>query len=96
MAAMGITLIVLFVAVAVILVVSVVLGRESREVESARDTEFLELEGVWIRYRVSGGGPAVVLVHGWLGSSRIWEQLAGRLAQAEGTVAARHHALHRL
>ena len=55
MAAMGITLIVLFVAVAVILVVSVVLGRESREVESARDTEFLELEGVWIRYRVSGG-----------------------------------------
>jgi pimeloyl-ACP methyl ester carboxylesterase len=81
MATMGITLIILFVAVAVILVASVALGRESREVESARDTEFLELEGVWIRYRVSGGGPAVVLVHGWLSSSRIWEQLAGRLAQ---------------
>src|SRR5215217_9742978 len=81
MAAMGITLIILFVVVAVILVASVVLGRESREVESARDTEFLELEGVWVRYRVSGGGPAVVLVHGWLSSSRIWEQLAGRLAQ---------------
>ena len=81
MAAMGITLIILFVVVAVILVASVALGRESREVESARDTEFLELEGVWIRYRVSGGGPAVVLVHGWLSSSRIWEQLAGRLAQ---------------
>src|SRR5215203_4558893 len=81
MAAMGITLIILFVVVAVILVASVVLGRESREVGSARDTEFLELEGVWVRYRVSGGGPAVVLVHGWLSSSRIWEQLAGRLAQ---------------
>jgi pimeloyl-ACP methyl ester carboxylesterase len=81
MAAMGITLIILFVVVAVILVASVVLGRESREVESARDTEFLELEGVWVRYRISGGGPAVVLVHGWLSSSRIWEQLAGRLAQ---------------
>jgi pimeloyl-ACP methyl ester carboxylesterase len=81
MAAMGITLIILFVVVAVILVASVALGRESREVESARDTDFLELEGVWIRYRVSGGGPAVVLVHGWLSSSRIWEQLAGRLAQ---------------
>jgi len=78
---MGITLIVLFVAVAVILAASVALGRDAREVESARDTEYLELEGTWIRYNVIGGGPAVVLVHGWLSSSRIWEQLAGRLAQ---------------
>jgi len=81
MAPMGITLIVLFVAVAVILAASVALGRDAREVESARDTEYLELEGAWIRYNVIGGGPAVVLVHGWLSSSRIWEQLAGRLAQ---------------
>jgi pimeloyl-ACP methyl ester carboxylesterase len=81
MALMGITLIVLFVAVAVILAASVALGRDAREVESARDTEYLELEGAWIRYNVIGGGPAVVLVHGWLSSSRIWEQLAGRLAQ---------------
>ncbi|MDQ3862011.1 MAG: alpha/beta hydrolase [Actinomycetota bacterium] len=78
---MGITLIVLFVVVAVILAASILLGRDTREVESARDTEYLELEGVWIRYRVIGGGPAVVLVHGWLSSSRIWEQLAARLAQ---------------
>jgi len=81
MATMGITLIVLFAVVALILAASVVLGRDAREVESARDTEYLELEGVWIRYNVIGGGPAVVLVHGWLSSSRIWEQLAGRLAQ---------------
>jgi pimeloyl-ACP methyl ester carboxylesterase len=81
MATMGITLIVLFVVVAVILAASIVLGRDAREVESARDTEYLELEEVWIRYDVIGGGPAVVLVHGWLSSSRIWEQLAGRLAQ---------------
>jgi pimeloyl-ACP methyl ester carboxylesterase len=81
MASMGITLIVLFVVVAVILAASIVLGRDAREVESARDTEYLELEGVWIRYDVIGAGPAVVLVHGWLSSSRIWEQLAGRLAQ---------------
>jgi len=78
---MGMTLIVLLVVVAVILVASIALGRDVKEVESARDTEYLELEGVWIRYRVIGGGPAVVLVHGWLSSSRIWEQLAGRLAQ---------------
>jgi len=81
MAAMGITLIVLLVVVAVILVASILIGRDAKEVESARDTEYLELEGVWIRYRIIGGGPAVVLVHGWLSSSRIWEQLAGRLAQ---------------
>ena len=81
MASMGITLIILFVVVAVILAASVALGRDAREVESARDTEYVELEGVWIRYRIIGGGPAVVLVHGWLTSSRIWEQLAGRLAQ---------------
>src|SRR5215213_7890854 len=81
MASMGITLIVVFVVVAVILAASIVLGRDAREVESARDTEYLELEGIWIRYDVIGAGPAVVLVHGWLSSSRIWEQLAGRLAQ---------------
>jgi pimeloyl-ACP methyl ester carboxylesterase len=81
MASMGITLIVLFAVVAVILTASIVLGRDAREVESARDTEYLELEGVLIRYNIIGGGPAVVLVHGWLSSSRIWEQLAGRLAQ---------------
>jgi pimeloyl-ACP methyl ester carboxylesterase len=81
MALMGTTLIILFVVVASILAASIVLGRDAREVESARDTEYLELEGVWIRYNVIGGGPPVVLVHGWLSSSRIWEQLAGRLAQ---------------
>ena len=81
MATMSIALIVLFVAVAAILAASIVLGRDAREVESARDTEYLELEGVLIRYNIIGGGPAVVLVHGWLFSSRIWEQLAGRLAQ---------------
>jgi pimeloyl-ACP methyl ester carboxylesterase len=81
MAAMSIILIVLFVVVALVLAASLALGRDAREVESARDTEYLELEGVWIRYNVIGGGPAVVLVHGWLSSSRIWDQLAGRLAQ---------------
>jgi pimeloyl-ACP methyl ester carboxylesterase len=78
---MGTTLIILFVVVASILAASIVLGRGTGEVESARDTEYLELEGVWIRYNVFGGGPPVVLVHGWLSSSRVWEQLAGRLAQ---------------
>jgi len=81
MAVMGVALIVVLVLVVLALGASVVLGRTTSEVESARDTEYLELEGVLVRYNVVGGGPAVVLVHGWLTSSRLWEQLAGRLAQ---------------
>jgi pimeloyl-ACP methyl ester carboxylesterase len=60
---------------------SFALGRMSWEVENARDSEYLEVDGTWVRYRVMGGGPPVVLVHGFLASSRIWEQVAGRLAQ---------------
>ena len=81
MAAMSIVLIILFLVVVAVLAVGFALGRTTREVESARDTEYLELEGSWIRYAVGGGGPPVLLVHGWLSSSRIWERLAGRLAQ---------------
>src|SRR5215217_4002825 len=78
---MSTILIVLLLVVGVIVAASVALGRTAYEVESARDTEYLELEGTWVRYNVIGGGPPVLLVHGWLSSSRIWEQLAGRLAQ---------------
>ena len=78
---MSTILIVLLLVVGVILATSVALGRTAHEVGSARDTEYLELEGTWIRYNVIGGGPPVVLVHGWLSSSGIWEQLARRLAQ---------------
>ncbi len=71
----------LFLVIGVIVAASIALGRTAYEVESARDTEYLELEGTWIRYNIIGGGPPVLLVHGWLSSSRIWEQLAARLAQ---------------
>lgn len=80
-AAMSTALIVLLLLVGVVVAASVALGRTAYEVESARDTEYLELEGTWVRYNVIGGGPPVLLVHGWLSSSRIWEQLAARLAQ---------------
>src|SRR5919202_3017885 len=67
--------------VGVFVVASLALSRMTHEVGSARDTEYLELEGDWIRYGVIGGGPPVVLVHGWLSSSRIWERLVDRLAR---------------
>jgi pimeloyl-ACP methyl ester carboxylesterase len=78
---MSIVLIVILLVVAVIVAASIALGRTAYEVDSARDTEYVELEGSWIRYDIIGGGPPVVLVHGWLSSSRVWDQLAGRLAQ---------------
>jgi pimeloyl-ACP methyl ester carboxylesterase len=77
---MSVVLLVILLLVGVFAVASVVLGRMTYKVENARDMEYLELEGSWIRYRVTGGGPPVVLVHGWLTSGRIWEQLANRLA----------------
>lgn len=78
---MSTILIVLFLLIVIVVAASFALGRATYEVDSARDTEFLELEGAWVRYDVIGGGPPVVLVHGWLGSSRVWEALARRLAQ---------------
>src|SRR5215203_3772166 len=78
---MSTILIVLLLVIGVVVATSVALGRNAYEVESAPDTEYLELEGSWIRYNVIGGGPPVLLVHGWLSSSSIWEQLAPRLAQ---------------
>ena len=78
---MSTILIVLFLVILAVVAASLALGRTTYEVDSARDTEFLELDGAWVRYNVIGGGPPVVLVHGWLSSSRIWEPLARRLAQ---------------
>ena len=80
-ASMSTILIVLLLVVGVIVGTSVALGRNAYEVESAPETEYLELEGTWVRYNVIGGGPPILLVHGWLSSSRIWDQLAPRLAQ---------------
>ncbi len=78
---MSTILIILLLVIGVILAGSLALGRVTYEVESAHDTEYLELEGTWIRYNVIGGGPPVLLVHGWLSSSRVWDQLAPRIAQ---------------
>lgn len=58
---------------------SLVLGRVTDEVENPRGEDYVELEGSMIRYRVRGEGPPVLLVHGWLSSSRVWEVLAGAL-----------------
>jgi len=74
-------LIVLLLVAGLLAVASFTLGRITDEVESAHDTEYIELEGSWIRYGVIGAGPPVLLVHGWLSSSRVWERLARRLAQ---------------
>src|SRR5215207_7831020 len=78
---MSAILIVILLLVGLLVASSAALSRTTQAVENARDTEYLELEGNWVRYSVTGGGPPVVLVHGWLSSSRVWEPLASRLAQ---------------
>ncbi len=78
---MGTILIVILLLIVVFVAASFVLSRTTQEVGSASDNEYLELEGAWIRYGVSGGGPPVVLVHGLLSSSRIWELLVEHLAR---------------
>ena len=47
----------------------------------------IELHGHRVIYRIAGGGPAVVLIHGMVNSSRHWEAVALRLA-ADHTVIA--------
>lgn len=78
---MSAILIVILLLVGLLVASSAALSRTTHEVDSARDTEYLELEGNWIRYSVTGGGPPVLLVHGWLSSSRVWRRLVERLAQ---------------
>ena len=76
---MGVVIAVVVIIICLLVVSSLVLGRASGEVESPREDEYVELEGSMIRYRISGGGPPVLLVHGWLSSSRVWADLAERL-----------------
>src|SRR5918911_1670893 len=74
-------LIVILLLIGLFVLASIVLGRMTHEVKSARDRESVELGGGWARYPAAGGGPPVVLVHGWLSSSRVWERVADRLAR---------------
>ncbi len=80
MPGMNVLIILLLAALTLFVVGSLLLGRTTHEVQNVRDEEYVELEGTWIRYRITGEGPPVLLVHGLLSSSRIWERLAGRLS----------------
>ncbi|WP_165874231.1 alpha/beta fold hydrolase [Rubrobacter taiwanensis] len=74
--------------IAVFLAAAFALTRRTYEVQNLSDGEYLELDGAWIRYRVSGGGPPVLLVHGWMTSSELWEPVARALE--------RQHTVYRL
>src|SRR5436309_12614953 len=47
----------------------------------------IDLHGHRVDYRVAGEGPAVVLIHGMVNSSRHWEEVALRLADRYTVVA---------
>ena len=60
----------------------------SGEAEDPRfDAWQLELHGHEVIYRTVGNGPAVVLVHGMLNSSRHWQEVALRLADRYTVIA---------
>src|SRR4051812_19933926 len=47
----------------------------------------MELHGHRVDYRIAGDGPAIVLIHGMVNSSRHWEQVALRLADRYTVIA---------
>jgi pimeloyl-ACP methyl ester carboxylesterase len=47
----------------------------------------IELHGHRVIYRIAGGGPPVVLIHGMVNSSRHWESVALRLAEEYTVIA---------
>ena len=47
----------------------------------------IELHGHRVIYRIAGSGPPVVLIHGMVNSSRHWESVALRLADAHTVIA---------
>jgi len=40
----------------------------------------IPINGVLYHVRITGSGPALVLLHGWMGTSRVWDSLANDLA----------------
>src|SRR5918995_3310323 len=47
----------------------------------------VELHGHRVIYRIAGSGPAIVLIHGMVNSSRHWEAVATRLADRYTVIA---------
>src|SRR3954449_10821306 len=47
----------------------------------------IDLHGHQVVYRIAGSGPAVVLVHGMVNSSRHWQAVATRLAERHTVIA---------
>jgi pimeloyl-ACP methyl ester carboxylesterase len=54
---------------------------------NAFDAWQIELHGHRVIYRIAGSGPPVVLIHGMVNSSRHWESVALRLADAYTVIA---------
>jgi pimeloyl-ACP methyl ester carboxylesterase len=48
---------------------------------------FIEHDGVRLRYRIEGGGPAVVLIHGWTLDLDMWQPQFAALAPAHRMLA---------
>src|SRR2546423_648247 len=62
-------------------------GLPAAKVPRMFEARHLELHGHRVIYRTAGSGPPVVLIHGMVNSSRHWESVAVRLADAYTVIA---------
>lgn len=72
------TLMLVAAACLILCVTAVAVGAQAR---AGNGSGFAEVNGTRLYYEVSGNGPAVVLVHGGLVDSRLWDDQMGPLAQ---------------
>jgi uncharacterized protein (TIGR04551 family) len=61
--------------------------RAGRLPDAPKDATFVEVNGVHVRYREAGHGPAVVLIHGFAASSDSWMTVLPVLAQRYRVIA---------
>src|SRR5690348_8216389 len=51
------------------------------------DSRFSEVEGIKLHYLTAGNGPAVILLHGYAETSRMWRPLIPKLSDKFSVVA---------
>src|SRR5215813_12983674 len=72
---------------AVLLAATVTATSQTKPGPNAIESRFGEVDGIKIHYLVSGHGPAVILLHGYTQTSRMWRPLIPRLTDKFTVVA---------
>jgi pimeloyl-ACP methyl ester carboxylesterase len=62
-------------------------GHHDRDVRTDFGSQHVTIHGHDVVYRRAGSGPAIVLVHGLAGSSRVWKDVMPALARTHDVIA---------